>query len=125
MKIIVRPVFSKLVPHEQLARLQLPEGWTLHAQQWQTYQALLDPDIDVVFNTAMTGDGKSLAAYLPVLQDPLHHAVIGMYPTNELIADQGRQVEHYRRAFKVTTPYTTMDAQRITEYASHQDITER
>ncbi len=43
-------------------------------------------DVDVIFNTAMTGDGKSLAGYLPAFQDG--KSIIAMYPTNELIQDQ-------------------------------------
>ena len=43
----------------------LPDGWTSLAwHQVETFNALSDPEIDVVFNTAMTGDGKSLTAYL-------------------------------------------------------------
>ena len=33
--------------------------------QVATWEAINDAEIDVVFNTAMTGDGKSLAGYLP------------------------------------------------------------
>jgi len=44
----------------------------------------------MVFNTAMTGDGKSLAAYLPTLVSG--RPVLAMYPTNELARDQETQL---------------------------------
>jgi CRISPR-associated protein Csc1 len=41
----------------------------------------------------MTGDGKSLAAYLSVLQSG--DRAIGLYPTNELARDQENQLKGY------------------------------
>jgi CRISPR-associated endonuclease/helicase Cas3 len=58
---------------------------------------LSDPDIDVVFNTAMTGDGKSLAAYLKAMTGKNY--TLAMYPTNELVRDQERQVQNYKTLF--------------------------
>lgn len=63
-------VYSKLtdsfdIPSEIQRRL--PKEWKLSEHQLQTYKAILDPSVEVVFNTALTGDGKSLASYLPVL----------------------------------------------------------
>ena len=86
MQITTLPVYSKLadptsIP-EKLAQ-SIPAGWHLSQHQVETYKALISPDVDVVINTAMTGDGKSLAAYLPTLVLPNHHA-FGMYPTIEL-----------------------------------------
>jgi CRISPR-associated endonuclease/helicase Cas3 len=84
------PVFSKLadpaaVP-PAIANL-LPQGWQLSQHQLETYNALVNnPDVDVVINTAMTGDGKSLAGQLPLLVDK--HETLALYPTNELIRDQ-------------------------------------
>jgi CRISPR-associated endonuclease/helicase Cas3 len=68
MKITTLPVYSKLaaeaeVPQEIKERL--PAGWQLSQHQLETYKALLDPAIDVVINTAMTGDGKSWQADFP------------------------------------------------------------
>lgn len=71
--------------------------------QTETFQALQDPDVDVVINTAMTGDGKSLAGYLGQFCDrgifDLEGA-IGLYPTNELARDQERQIRSYTHDFK-------------------------
>jgi CRISPR-associated endonuclease/helicase Cas3 len=61
--ITLKPVYS--CPAETTPEgIELPEGWTLSWHQAETFKALSDPNVDVVFNTAMTGDGKSLAAYL-------------------------------------------------------------
>ena len=89
MKITTLPVYSKLadeadIPEE--VREKLPQGWRLSQHQVDTYNVLVHGDYDVIFNTAMTGDGKSLAGQLPALmQGGIHWPVLAMYPTNELI----------------------------------------
>lgn len=94
MHVTTLPVYSQLAAAHDLPhaiRARLPADWHLSTHQVETYQALCS-DADVVFNTAMTGDGKSLAGQLPML---LHQRpTMAMYPTNELIGDQLRQVEH-------------------------------
>lgn len=90
------PVYSKLadaadVPPEVMARL--PEGWQLSQHQVETYHALTEGDAEVIFNTSMTGDGKSLAGQLPVLIHGGKHLMMAMYPTNELIRDQQSQLQ--------------------------------
>lgn len=80
------------------ADVPLPEGWNLSWHQVETRKALRDSNIDVVFNTAMTGDGKSLAAYLDVLQGNCF--AIALYPTNALASDQESQVQDYIAKFK-------------------------
>jgi CRISPR-associated endonuclease/helicase Cas3 len=95
--ITLKPVYSSSaadIPDD----VQLPDGWVLSWHQVETLKALRDPDVDVVFNTAMTGDGKSLAAYLEVLQGEC--SVIGLYPTNELARDQEHQTIDYIAKFK-------------------------
>lgn len=77
---------------------QKPKPWKLAWHQAETLKALRNPDFDVVFNTAMTGDGKSLAAYLYVLQESMRCA-IALYPTNALAADQEHQVQDYIAKF--------------------------
>ncbi|MBX0326718.1 type I-D CRISPR-associated helicase Cas3', partial [Oscillochloris sp. ZM17-4] len=85
------PVYSKLadtadVPQEIVDRL--PKDWRLSQHQLATYRALRSDDVDVVINTAMTGDGKSLAGLLPLLVNPRHNGTLSLFPTNELIQDQ-------------------------------------
>jgi CRISPR-associated endonuclease/helicase Cas3 len=97
-QITLKPVYS--CPATELpAALTLPEGWTsLSWHQVETFNALHDPNIDVIFNTAMTGDGKSLAAYLDMLQG--NSCAIGLYPTNELARDQEMQTKDYITKFQ-------------------------
>lgn len=98
MQINTLPVYSRLVDPQTVPekiRSRLPDGWSLSCHQLETYQALASGNYDVVFNTAMTGDGKSLAAYLPTLITG--QSVFAMYPTNELARDQEFQLENTRR----------------------------
>ncbi|UZQ53084.1 type I-D CRISPR-associated helicase Cas3' [Trichothermofontia sichuanensis B231] len=78
--------------------IHLPAGWQLSWHQLETLKALRDPKVDVVFNTAMTGDGKSLAAYLDVLQG--ESFAIALYPTNALASDQENQIKDYIHHFQ-------------------------
>jgi CRISPR-associated endonuclease/helicase Cas3 len=95
-KIVLKPVYSETVETPQ--GIEIPDGWRLAWHQLETFKALQDPDIDVVFNTAMTGDGKSLAAYLGVLQGDTE--AIALYPTNELARDQENQIRQYVENFQ-------------------------
>jgi CRISPR-associated endonuclease/helicase Cas3 len=83
---------------EELKGVKLPDKWMLSWHQVETIKALRDPNIHVIINTAMTGDGKSLAAYLEVIQGEL--SAIGLYPTNELARDQEMQIKGYIDTFK-------------------------
>jgi CRISPR-associated endonuclease/helicase Cas3 len=94
-RIHLKPVYSQTVATPK--GLQIPENWQLSWHQVETWKALQDPNIDVVINTAMTGDGKSLAAYLPAMTNRVF--TLAMYPTNELARDQERQVINYKGAF--------------------------
>ncbi len=102
----------------------LPEGWKLATHQKEVYDALHNPDIDVVFDTAMTGDGKSLAAYLPILRPfvkRLGNAVVA-YPTNELIRDQERQVQSYLRDFSFDLDFQKISGETIGKIAGDNEI---
>ena len=91
----VLPVYSQCSQSDPIA--DIPTGLSLREHQVKTYNAIRDPSVDVVFNTAITGDGKSLAAYLPTLTEG--KSILAMYPTNELIKDQERQVQDYCQWF--------------------------
>lgn len=92
IRVNLLPVYSKLadaveIPEE--LRGKLPSGWKLSKHQVDTYLALTESEAEVIFNTAVTGDGKSLAGQLPALiQGGMNYPVLAMYPTNELIEDQ-------------------------------------
>ena len=111
IKVSVKPVYSrkaKVVPIENS-----PTGLKLRQHQVETYKAIHDPDINVIFNTAMTGDGKSLAAYLPTLTEG--KSILAMYPTNELIRDQERQVQEYCQWFQQGIACDKMFGERLYE----------
>ncbi|MCB0145224.1 MAG: type I-D CRISPR-associated helicase Cas3' [Caldilineaceae bacterium] len=95
MQIYTLPVYSKLAESVPLELAEkLPKTWQLSQHQVETYQALINlQGPDVIFNTAMTGDGKSLAGQLGALVSTRPYTLFGMYPTNELIRDQLRQTE--------------------------------
>jgi CRISPR-associated endonuclease/helicase Cas3 len=94
--ITLKPVYSQTVPTPD--GVKLPDNWSLSWHQVATLEALRNPNIDVIFNTAMTGDGKSLAAYLEVIQGEF--SAIGLYPTNELARDQETQIQGYIEQFQ-------------------------
>ncbi|MFM1843115.1 MAG: hypothetical protein RLZZ490_1857, partial [Cyanobacteriota bacterium] len=96
--ILLKPIYS--APALELPTgVSLPNGWTALAwHQVETLKALNNPEIDVVFNVAMTGDGKSLAAYLKTLTQKLF-SVVSLYPTNELARDQESQIKNYIELF--------------------------
>ncbi|MBM3236072.1 type I-D CRISPR-associated helicase Cas3' [Candidatus Poribacteria bacterium] len=112
----VSGVYSKLAE----AKLHLELPILLRQHQSETLSAIMNSDADVVFNTAMTGDGKSLAAYLPVLL--YDQAILAMYPTNELISDQQRQIENYQELFKTKIPQDMMYSDRLYELRADFDL---
>src|SRR6266545_6079441 len=93
MQITTLPVYSKLTDEAIPIEVTqcLPKGWQLSQHQLATYRALGDPGVDVVINTAMTGDGKSLAGLLPLLAN--NRNILALFPTNELAQDQLRSGE--------------------------------
>lgn len=92
--------------------------------QAETWEAYHNPNVDVIFNTAMTGDGKSLAAYLPVFKDG--KAAIAMYPTNELIQDQYHALPGYEERLDIHLPRNaTMYGEEISRVMRERDIEKR
>lgn len=91
--IILKPVFS--CPADgNIPRVKLPPDWRLSWHQAETVTAIRDPNIDVVVNSALTGDGKTLPAYLDTFESP-DCCVMGCYPTNELARDQEMTIRGY------------------------------
>jgi CRISPR-associated endonuclease/helicase Cas3 len=79
----------------------LPPGWDFlsHGIKSATLRGTARSNqVDVVFNTAMTGDGKSLAAYLAAMTSRTY--TLATYPTNELARDQEKQVRGYKDKFQ-------------------------
>lgn len=123
MNISTLPVFSKLATGDLPAELQqrLPPGWRLHEHQLETYQALASGQYDVVINTAMTGDGKSLAGFLPALVDGA--TVAALYPTNELARDQELQMEQMKEQWGARFAHGRVNAARLRQIAREAGLT--
>jgi CRISPR-associated endonuclease/helicase Cas3 len=100
----------------------MPNQWRLSWHQAATLNALRDPNFEVVVNTAMTGDGKSLAAYLSVLQDDCY--AIGLYPTNELARDQETQIQNYITQFQPTNQprVVRLSGAELENYAENEGL---
>ncbi|MBD1847457.1 type I-D CRISPR-associated helicase Cas3' [Cyanobacteria bacterium FACHB-63] len=117
MKVFLQPLYSRLNPGigncslgcEQKCRIieaapdfQPALGYTcpLSVHQAETYAAVTTGDADIIFNTATTGDGKSLASYLPgLLAGSIR--IMGLYPTIELVEDQTRSQREYHEKFNL------------------------
>ncbi len=112
MKIKTLPVYSKLAD-DVPPKIKPPDGWQLSQHQVETYNALISGEYDIIFNTAMTGDGKSLAGLLRLLQYRDH--VLAMLPTNELIIDQDSKIPIYKDDWKANFKWNTMFGAKITE----------
>lgn len=130
MKITTLPVYSQLaapatVPDE--VRERLPAGWKLSQHQVETYQALIDPDgAEVIFNTALTGDGKSLAGQLPVLiRGGSASALAAMYPTNELIRDQQGQLRGSKEQWKADLCFDMLNSAALDEIMAEDVYNQR
>ncbi|MFM6083319.1 MAG: type I-D CRISPR-associated helicase Cas3' [Cuspidothrix sp.] len=95
----------------------------LSSHQAETYAAIFRDanKPKIIFNTAFTGDGKSLAAYLPGLLNPKFRT-IGLYPTIELVKDQERQIKNYYELFNLT-PVTRIDSLYGAELARRVEAT--
>jgi CRISPR-associated endonuclease/helicase Cas3 len=127
MKVRLQPVYSRLaetVPEELSTRL--PLGWRLSQHQVETYQALTNDDVEVIFNTALTGDGKSLAGQLPILvRGGINYPILAMYPTNELIEDQQAQVERAIKTWNANVEYRRLNKAALDQAMAEDDYTRR
>jgi len=99
---------------------RLPANFRLSEHQFATFLALLDRNIDIVINSAMTGDGKSIAGMLPYLTNQNSDGILALYPTNELIRDQERStrssLEHWQGQVRdVTTLYGARLDEKVAE----------
>src|SRR5947209_3673489 len=100
LRLDILSVYSEYHPTERRGSTRLLK------HQVETFEAFNDPEVDVIFNTAMTGDGKSLGGYLPVFEE--RKRVIAMYPTNELIQDQYHALPRYQQTLDISLPHTAL-----------------
>ncbi len=91
-QITLQATYSALAGLDEVSALNLapPAGWQLSAHQVETYKALRTmPPGGIVFNTAFTGDGKSLGGQLADLRGSAEiPKSLLMLPTKELARDQ-------------------------------------
>src|SRR5579884_379160 len=120
MKLDILPVYSEEHPDPQYQFGSI----RLLRHQVETWLAIKDPEVDVVINTAMTGDGKSLAAYMAAFQEK--QRVLAMYPTNELILDQYTSLSSYKDRLNQPLPRNApMYSAEITRLARLHDTNVR
>jgi CRISPR-associated endonuclease/helicase Cas3 len=120
-QVFLKAVYSRLAPSDTAD--SFINNRRLSQHQARTYQLLKDPSLDVIFNTALTGDGKSLAAYLPALRD--NRCTMGLYPTNELSRDQEGQIHGYVEQLSLTQNkqrVCRLTSEQLTEYADEHDV---
>ena len=119
--IYLKSVYS--CPADEIPKeIKLPDGWNLSWHQRETYLALNNSNIDVVINTGMTGDGKTLAADLDILfGDSL---ALKMYPTNELARDQEISAREYLKQFELENSLriNRLSGQDLEVYAEQEGI---
>ena len=106
----IRAVYSKLAPQTESDKFTT--AIRLGQHQLDTLNAYNNPDIEIIFNTAMTGDGKTLAAYLPAFLGGKR--AVASYPTNELIRDQCRSVSTRLAQFNYKGNLREMHGEEIT-----------
>jgi CRISPR-associated endonuclease/helicase Cas3 len=120
-------VYSRLAEDDDLKNLNrsklLSTAYKLRLHQAQTWQAFNNSSADVIFDTALTGDGKSLAGQLPMLVDD--KLALFLYPTNELIKDQEKQVARYFKDFGLQKIPQPMYSDKITEEVEQSIIQKR
>lgn len=119
------PVYSKLATDPLPPELQqrLPAGRRLSEHQLETYLALAGNRHDVVVNTAMTGDGKSLAGYLPALVNDV--PLLALYPTNELARDQEIQLQGMRSDWGGRFRFERLSAALLDEMVASAGLTRK
>jgi len=91
MKIKLLSTWSELSPESTEI-----SGIKLATHQQAVWDAIQNPEFQVIFDTALTGDGKTLAGLLPAVKErkSLGKGLFA-YPTNELIRDQARQLDEW------------------------------
>jgi CRISPR-associated endonuclease/helicase Cas3 len=89
-------------------------GIRLATHQRETFDAISDSNIQVVFDTALTGDGKTLAATLPVFKnhDSFDKGLFA-YPTNELVRDQTRQFKVWSDRLQISPTTVQLNSRTI------------
>ena len=123
----MKSVRLKLEPHHEFyapakaVPQHVRDALNLHplAHQLETYNQLKDNH--VVFNSFATGTGKTLAAYLHLLDRPKSSALI-IAPTNALIAQHAQDLADFKKHAKIPHHIIEVDAARLRELKNHVGI---
>ncbi len=91
MQITTLAVYSKLAEADQIREAFGDRKMHIKVRAHQAAHHIASRTHDVIMNTAMTGDGKTLAGQLPCLLDGQY--TMALFPTNELANDQLRASE--------------------------------
>lgn len=95
----------------------------LATHQKAVWDALKDPDISIVFDTALTGDGKTLAALLPAFYESQNLGKgLFAYPTNELIRDQAKQVEEWNKWLSLAVQSHQLNSQTLADLVIEENF---
>lgn len=119
-QITLKPVYSQTVSTPE--GVQLPPDFSLYWHQAETLKEIRNPNVDVVFNYAMTGEGKSLAGLLETFQK--NYYAMGLYPTNELARDQENQIRKYIELFEIDYEprVVRLSGQELEIYAENEGL---
>ncbi|WP_414754687.1 type I-D CRISPR-associated helicase Cas3' [Anabaena sp. CCY 9910] len=108
-------------------KIKLLSTWSKYSQlsvshiQLVTHQQEVWESIknyQVVFDTALTGDGKTLAALIPAFNERGLGKALFNYPTNELIRDQGKQIEKWKNEFNLDLQIGELTGAKLASYMS-------
>lgn len=89
-------------------------GIRLATHQREAWDAIHNPEIQVVFDTALTGDGKTLAGLLPAVKERRSSGkALFAYPTNELIRDQARQFGEWSKKLDVAPTVGQLNSSQL------------
>jgi CRISPR-associated endonuclease/helicase Cas3 len=117
LRLQIKPVYSALADEAESA--SYTGALRLMQHQLETLKAYDDPSVEVIFNTAMTGDGKTLAAFLPAFLG--NKNAMASYPTNELIRDQYRSLQPRLAQFKYQGKLSEMHSNEITRLMAEKE----
>lgn len=95
----------------------------LVTHQAEVWEAIKDKNISIVFDTALTGDGKTLAALLPALYESkkLDKGLFA-YPTNELIRDQVKQVNKWSKELNFSPFIGELNSQTLASAIEEENL---
>ncbi|MFM6190983.1 type I-D CRISPR-associated helicase Cas3' [Planktothrix sp.] len=118
MKINLVSTWSELIKEIDSAT-----GIKLATHQKAVWDAMRDPNIQLVFDTALTGDGKTLAGLLPAFYESQSLGKgLFAYPTNELIRDQAKQVHKWSKDLKLTIESHQLNSQTLAELIRNEGL---